>query len=190
MILKCKECGRLATDIEANLRKFNEGKCADCGGELEPERKTRTISSVTMDPVTYEYVHSRLKAADLLKVVSDDRGRSVILLDAIAFEKEPDRIELTGGAFIERVQVEDPELLRKLARESWAAVMEIARDRDALRERLVALEKQYDVAAEDRLHLDPGDDGADKFNQPAEGTDLVVPTLVISAPPNPPKEGT
>jgi hypothetical protein len=34
-LLECVYCWRLTSELEARLRKFNEGKCA-CGGALYP----------------------------------------------------------------------------------------------------------------------------------------------------------
>lgn len=37
-MLFCQECGRACTRVEASQRLFNNGKCAECGGELEMNR--------------------------------------------------------------------------------------------------------------------------------------------------------
>jgi len=31
----CAGCGRITTELEASLRRFNTGRCADCNGTLE-----------------------------------------------------------------------------------------------------------------------------------------------------------
>lgn len=36
-MLRCLACGKLTTEYEARLSKFNKGRCAYCNGELATE---------------------------------------------------------------------------------------------------------------------------------------------------------
>jgi hypothetical protein len=142
--------------------------------EKEIPKTSRTISSVTLDPVTYEYVHQRLKA------VGDDRGNTVILLDGVAFQREADKIDVGNGAMIERVLVDDPVLLRRLCRESWAAVLE--RDRrinelEGFVRRLADDDTQTNELRAEACNLLPQPTPKEPVDP-----DLVTPTVVISPP--------